>query len=330
MRATGAAPVTIRRLAPPADWLTQLALDARRGFTATPKRLPSKYFYDARGSALFEMITRLPEYYLTRTETGILEERAGDLISQVRPEEIIEFGSGSSRKTRVLLEMMHTTDAGSRYVPIDVSEGALKEALREMCSDYPWLEIDGLVGDFVTDLCKVRRRGRRLLAFFGSTIGNFEPAARAQFLRQVRASMSPRDGFLLGVDLVKDEARMVAAYDDAAGVSAEFNRNILRVVNRHLDGDIPVDTFDHVTRYNREDACMEQSLRATHDVVARLDRIDLTVTFAAGERIFTERSCKFTRNSVERSFSAAGMKLRRWLTDADGDFALALGKPKRS
>jgi len=325
MRATGAAPVTIRRLSEPEDWKAQLAADVRAGLTATPKRLPSKYFYDARGSELFEQITELPEYYLTRAETQILQRDAKAIVSMVRPDEIVELGSGSSMKTRILLETMHDLQFGNRYVPIDVSQAALEEALQALCSEYPWLEIDGLIGDFATDLHTMRRRGTRLIIFLGSTVGNFEPEMRAPFLAEVRRTMTQGDAFLLGVDLVKEEPRMVAAYDDAAGITAQFNLNILRVVNRELDGDVPIDGFEHVTRFLPGCVCMEQSLRATRAMDARLDTIDLDVSFEAGEEIFTEKSCKFTRDMVEDAFTAAGLELRTWFVDDAVDFGLVLG-----
>jgi L-histidine N-alpha-methyltransferase len=320
MRATGAAPVTIRRLSQPGDRHAQLAADVRAGLTATPKHLPSKYFYDARGSELFELITELPEYYLTRAETQILASNARAIVSSIQPDEIVELGSGSSIKTRILLETMRELQFGTRYVPIDVSQAALEEALLTLCTDYPWLEIDGLVGDFVTDLHRMRRRGRRLIVFLGSTVGNFDPEMRSPFLAEVRRTMTAGDGFLLGVDLVKEEPRMVAAYDDAAGISAQFNLNILSVVNRELDGDIAIDAFEHVTRFLPGCACMEQSLRATRSMHARLDAIDLDVSFAAGEEIITEKSCKFTRAMVEEAFTDAGLELREWITEGAGDF----------
>ncbi|MFP4072782.1 MAG: L-histidine N(alpha)-methyltransferase [Actinomycetota bacterium] len=298
------------------------------GLTAYRKHLPSKYFYDARGSELFEEITRLPEYYLTSAETEILQKLADSIMKVSRPEELVELGSGSSKKTVLLIEAMYRA-GGSRYVPIDISEDALRAAAKELCSTFEWLEVDALIGDYLADLPKVRRRGRRMIAFLGSTVGNYTPTLRRSLLRSISASIEDGDRFLLGVDLVKDEATMIEAYDDLSGVSAEFNRNILHVVNRELAGDIPVSAFEHVARFDRATSCMVQSLRATRAAVADIEAIDLAVTFDEGEEIHTEVSCKFSRQTVETEFEAAGMGLDSWMTDSQGYYALALGAPAR-
>jgi L-histidine N-alpha-methyltransferase len=326
VRIEGGAPVTIRRLSDPGDRHQQLVDDVIAGLTSSPKTLPSKYFYDARGSQLFEDITNLPEYYLTAAETEILRASALELVKDARPEEIIELGSGSSTKTRLLIEAMHAVGSGQRYVPIDVSEAALGDALAAMCDDYDWLEIDGLVGDFVHDLHLIRRRGSRLAIFLGSTIGNLTPEERAPFFVEVETMLDHGDALLIGVDLVKDEPAMVAAYDDSAGVSAAFNKNILRVLNTELDGDLPVDDFAHVTRYNARTECMEQSLCATRDISSRLNAIDLDIHFDEGEEIHTEVSCKFTKEGLAAEFDAAGLRISEWLTDDAGRFALVLAR----
>ncbi len=325
MRTGGDAPVTVSELTSPKDYRSQMLEDVFHGFTGYRKYLPSKYFYDGRGSELFEQITGLPEYYLTRAETEILASHADALMARLQPDELVELGSGSSRKTIMLIEAMYRSGPGRRYVPIDISEDALRAAAKELCSVYTWLEVEGLVGDFVADLDKIRRRGRRLIVFLGSTIGNYVPTLRYSLLRSVASALDPGDSFLLGVDLVKDEAAMVAAYDDAAGVSAEFNLNILAVVNRELDGDIPLDAFEHVTRFDQTFSCMAQSLRAKRQVVANFRALDLAVTFLEGEEIHTEVSCKFTRQQVEQDFAAAGMQVDDWLTDSENRFALVGG-----
>jgi L-histidine N-alpha-methyltransferase len=325
MRAGGDAPVTVAHLTAPTDHRAQMIEDVGHGLTAYRKHLGSKYFYDGRGSELFDEITRLPEYYLTRAETEILSERAESIMVEVRPDELIELGSGSSDKTRMLIESMHRNSSGRRYVPVDISEEALRAAALRLCDDYRWLEVEGLVGDYVPDLGKIRRRGRRLIVFLGSTIGNYVPTLRHSLLRSVVAALGPGDAFLLGLDLVKDEETMIAAYDDSQGVSAEFNKNILHVINRELGGDIPVEAFEHVTRFDRELSCMSQSLRASRDVVANIRALDLAVTFVAGEEIHTEVSCKFSRTQVEREFDAAGMRLNHWYTDNGDRFAVAIG-----
>ncbi len=325
MRTKGDAPVTVSHLTEPTDYRAQLIEDVRHGFTAYRKHLPSQYFYDARGSELFEDITRLPEYYLTRAETEILTEHADEIMERIQPRELIELGSGSSRKTQILIEAMHRIGSGSTYVPIDVSEAALRDAAKALCDDYSWLRIDALVGDYMVDLGRVPRHGRRLIAFLGSTVGNYVPTQRYALFRSVAGALEPGDAILLGVDLVKDEASMVAAYDDSAGVTAEFNLNILRIVNRELDADIPLDAFEHVTRFDEQFSCMAQSLRAKREVVANIRALDLAVTFLEGEEIHTEVSCKFTKDQVIHDFQAAGLKLDRWLTDSNNRFALALG-----
>jgi L-histidine N-alpha-methyltransferase len=325
MRTKGDAPVTVSHLTEPTDYRAKLLVDVHHGFTAYRKHLPSQYFYDARGSDLFEQITHLPEYYLTRTETEILTEHADDIMQQVQPHEMIELGSGSSRKTQILIEAMHHVGSGNTYVPIDVSEAALRDAAQALCDDYSWLRIDALVGDYMADLDKVPRHGRRLIVFLGSTIGNYVPTLRYTLLRTVAAALDPGDALLLGVDLVKDEPSMVAAYNDSTGISADFNLNILRIVNRELDADIPLDAFEHVTRFDKDFSCMAQSLRATREVTANIPALDLAVTFLPGEEIHTEVSCKFTKDQVVHDFSAAGLKLDSWLTDSENRFALALG-----
>jgi L-histidine Nalpha-methyltransferase len=315
---------TMTRLSPQTDRMEQLARDVRQGLGATPKWLPPKYFYDARGSELFEEITRLPEYYLTRAEREILESITDGLAGRLRPGEVVELGSGSSRKTRLLLEAMHRHHGGRRYAPLDFSADALEGAAAALTASYPWLEFDGFVGDFTADLPRVPRRGRRLLAFLGSTIGNLDLDERAALLGAVVAALRPDDRFLLGVDLVKDPAVLEAAYDDAAGVTAEFNRNMLRVLNRQLGADIPLDAFEHVAVYDPDHARIEMRLRALRDLTVTFPTLDLEVGFAAGEELRTEISFKFTRAGVEGELAAAGLRLESWHEDAGHRFACAV------
>jgi L-histidine N-alpha-methyltransferase len=306
---------------------TPIGDDIVAGLEASPKWLPSKYFYDGRGSALFERITRLPEYYLTRAETAILESNAESVVARCRPEELVELGSGSSRKTRLLLEAMHRSGAGSRYVALDVSDDALRAAEEALLADYAWLEFAGVVGDFHTDLAAIPRRGPRLVAFLGSTIGNLDPAERATFFPQVRDALQRGDAFLLGLDLVKDVGVLEEAYDDAAGITAEFNRNILAVLNRELDADFPIDAFDHVAVFDKVSSWIEMRLRATRDMVVTLPPLDLRVTLLAGEEIRTEISCKFTREQIEAELVSAGLGVEGWMTDGEQRFAIALAMP---
>lgn len=324
MRSTGDAPVTIRRLSPPADHGAELAHDVRIGLAADPKRLPSRYFYDARGSRLFEDITRLPEYYLTRAETEILERSADTIVGAVTPDEIVELGSGYSVKTKLLIDAMHRVGSGSRYVPIDISEDALRAAATALCAHYPWLAIDGLVGDFRNDLDQVPHRGRRLVTFLGSTIGNFVRDDRIRFLEAIAAMLEPGDALLLGVDLVKAESTLLAAYDDAAGVTAEFNKNLLHVLNRELDADFPPDAFDYVARWDPERRCVSMGLRARRGLVVTIKQLDMDVAFTGGEILHNEISCKFTRTRLDRELQVAGLHVISWFTDERNRFAMAL------
>ena len=327
MRAEGDAPVTVRPLSNPADAGAELAADARHGLTDAHKHLPSKWFYDARGSQLFEDITRLPEYYLTRAETQILENHADAILGTIRPVEIVELGSGYSVKTKLLIDAMRRIDSGQTYIPIDISDDAVWAAAQHLCTYYPWLTIDGLVGDYFSDLPKVPRRGRRLVAFLGSTIGNYEETERKQFLRALAGMLAPEDGLLLGLDLVKAPESLIAAYDDAAGVTAEFNRNMLHVVNRELGADFVVQDFEYVCVWNERRACVEMGLRATRDMTVRLEAIGLEVEFGHGELLHNEVSCKFTRRTASDELGAAGLALDSWYTDPRNRFALALARP---
>ncbi len=326
MRSATAAPVTIRRLSPPSDWRARLVSDVRTGMLSRPRRIPSKYFYDDVGSELFDRITRLPEYYLTRTETFILADSAGDIMRQAAPDELIELGAGSAEKTRLLLDAMLDEASGRRYVPIDISQSALEEAVRSLCEDYPDMAIDGLVGDYDTDLARAPRRGRRLISFLGSTIGNMVRHERVAFLRGIAGTMADDDRFLLGIDLVKDPATMVAAYDDVAGITAAFTRNILAVVNRELGGDFPVESFIHRPLWNPAESRMEAWLETPQPISIVVGAIDLTVDLAAGERIHTEVSSKFTAGMVRDELSAAGLVVADWYTDARAWYAVVLAR----
>ena len=282
--------VEILNLRSTADFSRALEKDARAGLGATPKSLPPKYFYDARGSELFEEITRLPEYYLTRAETSILERVADELVALARPREIVEIGAGFSRKTQLLLDAL-AHHGGKRFVPIDVSPAALRAAGERLSARYPWLEYLGVVGDFEHDLARVPRSGPRLVCFLGSTIGNLSAEERVPFLRDVRAMLEGQDRFLLGVDLVKPQARLHAAYNDARGVTAEFNKNVLRVVDRELGGDLDPEAFAHRAFYDPGLARVEMRLVALQRVEARLERLGLALVFEPGEELHTEISC---------------------------------------
>jgi L-histidine N-alpha-methyltransferase len=310
-----------------ADVAAALSADVLRGLTATPKWLPPKWFYDDAGSVLFEEITRLPEYYPTRREREVLATHASDIAAQTRARTLVELGAGSAEKTRLLLDALRLEGTLDRYVPVDVSDSALIEAATAVADEYPDLEVHGVVAEFEAHLELLPTDESRLVAFLGGTIGNFEPAPRGDFLSRVAASLRPGDAFLLGTDLVKDPARLVRAYDDAAGVTAQFNLNVLAVVNRELGADFDLAAFAHVAEWNSEQEWIEMRLRSARAQTVHVKALDLDVSFAAAETMRTEISAKFTRARVEREFAAAGLRLASWWTDRAGDFAVSLGVP---
>jgi len=310
----------------PSRYFDALRADVRAGLTATPKTLPPKYFYDARGSELFDDITRLPEYYLTRAETSILAERAGEIAALSRCESLVELGSGTSAKTRLLLRALREGGTLREFVPFDVDPAVLTEACDALTAEYPGLSIAPFVGDFERDLGAIPAGGRRMIAFIGSTIGNFPPASRGAFLARVGSVLRPGDTFLLGTDLVKDTGRLLRAYDDAAGVTAEFNRNVLRVVNRELDADFKVGEFEHVAVWDEVNEWIEMRLRSVDAQQVTIGALDLTVSFAAGEEMRTEISAKFRPGNIEAELAAAGMRTVHFWTDAENDFGLTLAE----
>lgn len=308
----------------PDDAETALRKDARDGLTAAEKWLAPKWFYDARGSDLFEDITRLPEYYPTRTEKALLRAHAGDIARVSGADTLVELGSGSSEKTRLLLDALRDAGTLRRYVPQDVSQSALEAAAHEVAQEYPAIEVHGVVGDFTRHLDELPGGDKRLLAFLGGTLGNLIPDERAEFLASVRATLVPGEHLLLGVGLVIDPAVLVPAYDDAAGVTAEFNRNVLHVLNRELGADFQPEAFEHVARWNAEDEWIEMRLRATRSMHVRLDELDLEVDVAEGEEIRTEVSAKFRVDGMAAELDRAGLLLTSHWTDADDRFALLL------
>ncbi|MFQ5988982.1 MAG: L-histidine N(alpha)-methyltransferase [Candidatus Methylomirabilales bacterium] len=303
-----------------------LAEDVRRGLTQTPKELPPKYFYDARGAALFEQICELPEYYQTRTERALLEQAADEIILSCRATTLVEFGSGSSRKTRLLLDAMARAGLLDCYVPIDISEEQLRETAHALGDDYHGLRVHGVIGDFEHPVENLPEGGPRLIIFLGGTIGNMPPDEAARFLKNVARLLGPEDRFLLGTDLVKDVDVVERAYNDAAGVTAAFNRNILSVINQHLDANFDLDRFEHLAVYNEEESRIEMHLVARESHQVWIDAIDLTVDLAQGESIRTEISSKYTRGMVDTMLAQAGLHLLRWDTDRDNLFALSLSK----
>ena len=309
----------------PDDLATALRADVRDGLTSTPKELPPKYFYDDRGSRLFDDITRLPEYYPTRCEREILDRCADRIAEASGADTLIELGSGTSEKTRLLLDALVRGGRLRRFVPFDVSETTLRDASADIAREYPSIEVHGVVGDFDHHLPLLPGGGRRLVAFLGGTIGNLVPSERKRFLAELVSGFEPGDGLLLGTDLVKDVGRLEAAYDDAAGVTAEFNRNVLHVVNANLGADFDPDCFQHVAFFDLDNEWIEMRLRsrATHSVTIP-GCGGLEVSFEAGEEMRTEISAKFRRPGVEAELAAVGLELTEWWTDTAGDFALSL------
>ncbi|MEU2221590.1 L-histidine N(alpha)-methyltransferase [Streptomyces sp. NPDC018347] len=302
-----------------------LRADVLGGLTAAPKWLPPKWFYDARGSELFERITELPEYYPTRAEREILATRSGEIAAASGARTLVELGSGSSEKTRHLLQALTPLAA---YVPVDVSGSALTRAGRALVAERPDLEVHALIADFTAPLALPATPGPRLLAFLGGTIGNLLPVERAAFLASVRSLLSPGDGFLLGTDLVKDERVLVRAYDDAAGVTAAFNKNVLNVLDRELGADFDPEAFDHVALWDAGREWIEMRLRSRTDQTVKVPALDLAVDFAAGEELRTEVSAKFRKEGVSAELAAAGLELTHWWTDAQDRFALSLSVPR--
>lgn len=305
----------------------QMARDVRAGLGTRPLTLPPKYFYDARGSELFDAITRLDEYYPTRAEAAVLADRADDVAAATGADTLIELGSGTSEKTRRLLRALRDAGTLRRFVPFDVDPAVLEDASAGVAGEFPGLVVAPVVGDFDHHLGDLPTGGVRLLAFLGSTIGNFEPEQRARFLADIRATLGPDDAFLLGTDLAKAPERLVAAYDDSQGVTADFNRNVLRVLNRELSADFDPDAFEHVAVWDDEREWVEMRLRSLRAQTARIADIDLTVDLAEGEEIRTEVSAKFRRERVAEELAAAGLELTHWWTDRDGDFGLSLSRP---
>ncbi|MFJ6739363.1 L-histidine N(alpha)-methyltransferase [Streptomyces sp. NPDC091279] len=298
-----------------------LRADVRRGLTSAPKTLPPKWFYDAHGSDLFEQITALPEYYPTRAEREILVDRSAEIAAVTGARTLVELGSGSSEKTRHLIAALTDLDT---YVPVDVSESALSQAGHALIAERPGLRVHALIADFTAALALPETPGPRLVAFLGGTIGNLPPVERAAFLASIRALLSPGDALLLGTDLVKEEGVLVRAYDDAAGVTAAFNKNVLTVVNRELGADFEADAFDHVALWDAEHEWIEMRLRSRVGQTVKVPALGLAVDFAAGEELRTEISAKFRKEGVRAELASAGLELSHWWTDAEGRFALSL------
>jgi L-histidine N-alpha-methyltransferase len=304
-----------------------LAEDVLDGLTRPFKELPPKHFYDARGAELFDQICDLPEYYPTRAERAILEQQAEELAELTGAVELVELGSGTAAKTRVLLDALHAAGTLERYVPVDVTESMVRECAHELTREYPGLRVHGVIGDFERHLDRVPPAvGPRIVAFLGGTIGNFPPGSRRRVLRQIARLLGPEDHLLMGTDLVKDPRVLEAAYDDSQGVTAAFNRNVLHVLNRELQADFDPEDFDHVALFDPHNEWIEMRLRARREHTTLVRELDLPVHFHAGEELRTEISAKFTRERLNGDLAAAGLELVRWLTDPEGLFALTLSR----
>lgn len=310
--------------------IEDLIADVRAGLTKSPKELPPRWFYDDRGSELFEQITELPEYYPTRTETAILAAHANDIMARTRPESLVELGSGTSRKTRLLIEAGRRAGTLQSFVPFDVSESTVRDAAATLVRAYPGLAIHIVVGDFGAHVDLIPRFGRQLIAFLGSTIGNLTPDERIALLQSVRAILRPGDAFLLGADLVKDRNELIAAYDDVAGVTAEFNKNVLAVINRTLYANFELEAFEHVALWNEPEHRIEMHLRSTRRHTVQIPGAGLDIQFEAGELMRTELCTKFTRDILEADFRTANLDIAAWYTDPADRFAVVLGVPSGS
>jgi L-histidine Nalpha-methyltransferase len=308
----------------PEDLAEALRREALAGLTAEPKELPSKWFYDEQGCALYDAITRLHEYYPTRREREILDAHAGEIAARSGADTLVELGSGTSEKTRLLLDAMAGRGSLRRFVPFDVSEPTLREASEAIATEYPGTRVHAIVGDFDHHLRCIPGGGRRLVAFLGSTIGNLDPEQRAGFLAEVTAGLAPGDGLLLGTDLVKDVDRLEAAYNDAGGITAAFNLNVLMVLNRRLGAGFELSNFEHRAVWMPEPEWIEMRLVSLADHTVDIPGIGAQVTFGAGEEMRTEISAKFRREGVEQELDAAGLELAEWWTDSAGDFGLSL------
>ena len=326
MRAIDTERIRVDTHLPPGGERT-LREDVLDGLTRPFKEIPPKHFYDARGSELFEQICELPEYYPTRTERSILLDCAARVAERTQAAEIVELGAGYATKTRILLSALEEAGTLRCFVPFDVSEATVLGCADALVLEYPQLEVHGVVGDYERHLSYVPEAcGPRIIAFLGGTIGNFSPGSRRRFLRTIAKEMGEEDWLLLGTDLVKDPRILEAAYDDAAGVTAEFNLNVLRVMNRELGSDFDLEGFDHVAFWDAEREWIEMRLRSRRRQTVNFPDLPLTVHFAPREELRTEISAKFTRQRVSGDLAAAGLELVDWLTDEDDLFALSLAR----
>lgn len=322
--------VSVEVILPEDGGRSRMAAEVREGLTRPLKEISPRYFYDELGSELFEKITELPEYYPTRCEREILRARARDIVESANPSSLIELGSGSAAKSRILLDEMKKAGSLEAYCPVDISEEITRQTAAEIAEEYDGVEVRGLISDFEHDFVSLPVDGPRLVAFLGGTIGNLMPERRAEFLDGIVGLLDPEDRFLVGVDLVKDPETLVAAYDDAKGVTAEFNLNVLKVLNRELSGNLDPEGFEHVALWDPENLWIEMRLRSLVDQQARLDDIDLNLEFDQGEEVRTEISTKFAREGLESIFAEAELQMTDWFESDGSEYALALARSARS
>jgi L-histidine Nalpha-methyltransferase len=318
---TGGIPIEV--LLSPDEWARELRDEAVAGLTSRPKELAPTWFYDDAGSALFEEITRLAEYYPTRAERAILGARSHDIAVRSGADTLVELGAGTSEKTRLLLDAMSEAGQLERFVPFDVSELTLRATAEAVAEEYPGIDVHGVVGDFRRHLDAIPTTGRRLIAFLGGTIGNLRPSERSELLSELSASMQPGDSLLLGTDLVKSSERLVAAYDDASGVTAEFNKNVLNVLNRELEATFDPGEFEHVAVFDEDNAWVEMRLRSLKEQDVDVPGLGLTLHFERGEDLRTEISAKFRHEVVRAELATADLELSNWWTDPAGDYAVS-------
>jgi L-histidine Nalpha-methyltransferase len=319
-------PVSVDVYLSPEDLRAAMVEDVRCGLTRPDKQLSPVWFYDDHGSDLFDQITRLPEYYLTRAERRLLVDHAAEIARAAEADTLVELGAGTCDKSRLLLGAMREAGVLRRYVPLDVSYLTLWEAARALTAEFPGTEVHAVVGDFLRHVDRLPAEGDRMVGFLGSTIGNLDRDQRGRFLFDLDCVLEHGETFLLGTDLVKDPHRLVAAYDDEAGVTAAFNRNVLSVLNRELGAEFDESRFEHVAAWDEEGSCIEMRLRSTDDQVVKIRDLDLSVHFGAGEEMRTEISTKFTRSGVEEELAACGFVVRSMWEDPEG-FLLTLATP---
>lgn len=311
----------------PEDLHAALLDDVRQGLSSDVKSIPPVWFYDETGSRLFEEITTLPEYYPTRAERRLLAAHAAEVAALAGADTLVELGAGACDKTRLLLDPLHLRGGLRAYVPFDVSDEFLRASAAGLVDAYPGLRIQAVVGDFHRHLHKIPAGGTRLVAFLGGTIGNLRPEQRSRFFFDLNCTMEAGDHLLLGTDLVKDPGRVVAAYDDTAGVTAAFNRNVLAVLNRELDADFDPSAFDHVALWNEAEEWIEMRLRSRHEATVRMGALGHQVRFSAGEDLLTEISAKFTVEGLEKELSAANFVVDGMWGAQEGEFLLTLCHP---